>query len=281
MGKEAKMSRVKISKKNLKQDEIRHFGVVAWEYIEAHQNKILIGLAAVAVLLIGFKLFQINRNSKIREANALFAEATQNFQTGIMAEKADESKKGFTDCAEIAGRIAREYRGTPLAHLALYLQGSAMFFNAASASDYDEPIELFNEYINSASDADDKAVGFVALGYSYENKYFLSEQKDLLTAAVDAYEKAIQMGGDRSSGAQGKLGKARLLELQKKDDQAAILYEAVKSERQPKPIVAGVSEPDFREPQQKFMYEQLKSMKDLFTFSSDANFSLQRVQGQN
>jgi hypothetical protein len=83
-----------------------------------------------------------------------------------------------------------------------------------------------------------------------------------------------------ASGAEAKLCKARLLELQFKDDQAKILYESVKEQRKAKPLVSQDKEVDLKDPQLNFMYMQLNTMKNLFTFSQNAQFALERIEGQ-
>jgi len=67
------MARVKITKKDLKEDQIRNFGNKAYAYIKENQKRITIGLAIVCVILIGFKLYSVQRKSRIQESNILFS----------------------------------------------------------------------------------------------------------------------------------------------------------------------------------------------------------------
>ena len=181
---------------------------------------------------------------------------------------------------ENAKRITSDYGASPLANESFYLQASAQFFKSNIPEDYDQAIRLFNDYIERVRTNNEKALGYIGLGYSYENKYFLTDDLQILPLAVKAYESGIDYGKDIASGAEAKLCKARLLELQFKDDQARILYESVKEQRKAKPLVSQDKEVDLKDPQLNFMYMQLNTMKNLFTFSQNAQFALERIEGQ-
>ncbi len=274
------MPRVKVTKKELKQDELRTFGMNVYDYTKKHQNSLIAILAALVVILIGLKLYSYHRQTAAREANLLFTQATNNFQAGIFAEKFEDRIKKLNVCIEDCKRLINDYSSSPLALDALYLEASAAFFKSNTASDYDEAISLFNKFIDRARTPLEKAIGNVGLGYSYENKYFLSENLQLLPQAMRAYEQAIALGKDTAVGAEATLCKARLLELQRKDDQAAELYEKVKEERKGHPLVASIPKTDFRDPQLNYLYKQIKAMRGLFSFSQTAEFALERLKGK-
>lgn len=273
------MARVRISKKDLKQDEVRHFGEVALDYIKKHERNILIGLVIIVVLLAGYKIYSIQRQKALRESNVLFSEASNAFQMGVVATEPEQMQEKMEEARSVAERVVREYGGSPLAINALYLQGSAAFFKANNAEDYNEPIRIFREFIDRSGDPVQKAVGYVALGYSYENKYFLTENKDLLDEAINAYEQAIDLAEGKAPAAQGKLAKARLLELQYKDQQAALLYESVQQERKIDPDIAAAGDVEYRDPQMSYMKQQLETMQDILSFSSQAEVALDRLKG--
>lgn len=274
------MAHVKITKKDLKGDELRSFGTNAYDYIQKHPKPIMIILAAICVVLIGFKIYSIQKRSVLRETNLLFSEATNSFQLGIMSEKPEDRINSLNRCIENSKRIISDYGSSDIADYALYLQASASFFKSSSATDYDEAIRIFNQYIEQAGSDKEKAMGYVGLGYSYENKYFLSEDSQILALAITAYENAIELGKDMAVGAEAKLCKGRLLELQYKDDQAALLYQSVKENRNYTPLVPSPAEEKFSDPQLNMMFTQLNTMKDLFTFSQSAQFALERLEGQ-
>ena len=274
------MARIKIRKKDLKVDELRTFGHGVYEFVKNHQNKVMIGLGILCVILIGLKLYGVTRRETLRQTNDLFTQASNSFQMGLMSTTLEDRVKNLNTCIENCKRILQDYGSSPLAQNVLYLQGSALFFKANVADDYDECISIFNQYIDRAGLEKDMAVGYVALGYSYENKYFLTEDRSYLSQAVKAYEKAIETGKDSTVGAEGKMCKGRLLELQYKDDEASILYESVKEQRKLKPLVASVPDAQFRDPQLNFMNNQLNTMKDLFSFSHSAQMALERLEGQ-
>ena len=274
------MAHVKITKKNLKEDELRSFGTKIYEYIQKHQKQVIIFLCAICVVLIGFKIYSIQKRNVLRESNLLFSEATNSFQMGILAEKPEDRTSNLNRCIENCKRIISDYGSSEIADYALYLQASASFFKSSSATDYDEAIRIFNQYIEQAGSEKEKAMGYVGLGYSYENKYFLSENPQILALAVKAYENAIELAKDMAVGAEAKLCKGRLLELQYKDDQAALLYQSVKENRKHTPPVPSPVEEKFSDPQLNMMFTQLNTMKDLFTFSQSAQFALERLEGQ-
>jgi len=274
------MAHIKISRKNLKEDGLRTFGTEAYDHIRTNQKKILIVLAALCVVLLGWKIYKIQKQSVLREANLLFSQAVNSFQNALYSESSEDQNNNLNMCMENAKRIASDYGSSPIANEAFYLQASAQFFKATSPEDYDQAIRLFNEYIERVRSDNEKALGYISLGYSYENKYFLTDDLQILPLAIKAYESGIDYGKDAASGAEAKLCKARLLELQYKDDQAKILYESVKEQRKAKPLVSQAKEVDFKDPQLNFMYTQLNTMKNLFTFSQNAQFGLERIEGQ-
>lgn len=274
------MTHSKISKKDLKEDELRSFGTSAYDYIQKHQKPIMIILAAICVVLIGYKIYSIQKRSELRETNLLFSEASNSFQMGLMAEKPEDRISNLNRCIENCKRIISDYGSSDIANYASYLQASAGFFKSSSAADYDEAIRMFNQYIEQVNAGKEKAMGYVGLGYCYENKYFLSQDAQILDLAVKAYENAIELGKDQAVGAEAKLCKGRLLELQFKDDQAALLYQSVKDGRKYSPLVPSPAEEKFGDPQLTMMFTQLNTMKDLFTFSQSAQFALERLEGQ-
>lgn len=278
------MTHIKINKKALKQDEVRTFGLNAWDYIEKHQKTLLIAAGAIVVLFIVWKLYNVQKQNVMREANLLFSQAANSFQTALLSDQKEQKEQELQKCLDNCNRILSDYRSSPLASNALYVKGSALFFKANASPDgakeLDEPISIFNEFINRVSSREEKAVGYVALGYAYENKYFLTEDKQLLDAAVSAYEKAIDLGKDKAAGAEAMLCKARLMELQYKDDQAAALLEKVKTDRKRQAALGAKGDTDFKDPQMNFMSQQLKNMENYYSFSQMAQFSLDRLQGQ-
>jgi len=275
------MAHIKITRKAIREDEIRTFGMSVYDYISKNQKQILIVVVVFVVLFIGWKLYSIQKQNVMKETNLLFSQAASYFQMSLMSEKPEQKAQLTQLCIDNCDRILNDYRSSPLAINTLYLKGSALFFKANTAKDLDEPIALFNEYIMRSTTANDKAVGYVALGYAYENKYFLTEDRHLLNSAMSAYGKAIELGKDSAVGADAKLCKARLLELQYKDDQAIALLNQVKQERksQVSEVQPGKTS-DYREPQMEFMSQRLKSMQNFYTFYQAAQFAIDRLEGQ-
>ena len=277
------MARVKITKKDLKQDELRNLGHRIYNWFLENQKTIIIVLVAVLAILVIGKLYSLQRRNIRREANVIFSEAVDYFQMGI--NDTENSAEHFDACINNCRRIREDYGSSPLAPNALHMEATAAFFKANTAEDYDKAVSLYNQYIDRVSSDYEKAVGYVGLGYSYENKYFMTDNMDILPQAVDAYEKAIQLGGDRAIAAEGRIGKARLLELQRKDEEALLLYESVKERRKDiQPRFAEAEDEDeeerqFSNPQLGFMNRQLQNMKELFTYSQTADFAIERLKG--
>jgi hypothetical protein len=275
------MSRVKITKKDLKEDELRHFGHEVYDYVKKHQTKIMIIVAVVVIAFVGNKIYKVQHATTLRKANNIFSIATKSFQMGIMAETVEARNEKMNSCIGSCKRLQTEFGSTPLASHALYYQASAAFFKSSKSEDLDEPISLFNKYIQKAAGNNEKAVGYVGLGYSYENKYFLSDDKQFLDQAIKAYEGAISNGKGKAAGSEAQLCKGRLLELQFKDDQAAILYEKVKKERKIKDLMKDLAPViQYSDPQARYLSMQINNIKQLFSYSKTAQFSLERVEGQ-
>jgi len=274
------MARIKISRKDLKEDGLRTFGTDAYSLIKTNQKKILIVLSILCVVLLGWKIYTIQRQSVLREANLLFTQAVNSFQNALYSESAEDRNNNLNLCIESSKRIISDYGSSPIANDAFYLQASAQFFKVNTAQDYDEVIRMFSDYIERVRTDGEKTLGYISLGYSYENKYFLTDDLKILPLAIKSYESAIDYGKDTAAGAEAKLCKARLLELQFKDDQAKILYESVKEQRKTKPLVSQAKKVDFKDPQLNFLYTQLNIMNNILTFSHNAQSALERIEGQ-
>ena len=274
------MAHIKITRKAIREDEIRTFGVNIYDYINKNQKLILIAAGVFVILFIGWKLYSVQKQNVMKETNLLFSQAASYFQMSLAAEKPEQKTQLTQLCLDNCNRILSDYRSSPLAINTLYLKGSALFFKAAVAKDLDEPVTLFSEFITRSTTVNGKAVGYVALGYAYENKYFLSEDRQLLNSAISAYDKAIELGKDDAVGADAKLCKARLLELQYKDDQAIALLNQVKQERMPQASEKPDKASDSKDIQLNYLSQQLKNMQNYLTFSQAAQFAIDRLEGQ-
>ncbi|MCD6386282.1 tetratricopeptide repeat protein [Candidatus Sumerlaeota bacterium] len=280
------MGKIKITKRDLKEDEVKTFGVKLLTYAKENYTILIIALGIVVVGLIGFKLYQYRQQIVLRESNRLFTFAINLYEQGLMRESDPKRREDYLrESIRYCEQLLRDFPNARLAPIALYLEGNAYYM----LNDFDQAITIFQRYVESTTDELEKAKGYVALGYSFENKFFYQRtDQSILRQAMRSYERAIEMGKDSYIAYEAMLCKARLLELMGKNDDAIALYEKVMNDR--KFVIDELKQQmamqdKTKRGQKELTMEQqiLKGINDalsIFTFYKTAELDLTRLRGQ-
>lgn len=281
------MGKIKITKRDLKEDEVKTFGMKVIAYVKENYTILIIALGIVVVGLIGFKLYQYRQQIILRESNKLFTYAINLYETGLMRENDPKRREDYLrESIRYCEQLVRDFPGARLVPVALYLEGNAYYM----LNDFDQAITIFQRYVETVKDDVEKAKGYVALGYSFENKFFYQRtDQSILQQAMRSYERAIETGKDSYVAYEAMLCKARLLELMGKNDEAAALYEKVMNDRkfvidELKQQMAMHDKTGKRQKELTMEQQILQGINDalsIFTFYKTAELNLTRLRGQS
>jgi tetratricopeptide (TPR) repeat protein len=194
-------------RRELNEDAVMETGRKAWEFVRGHQNAILIALIAVAVVWAASGLVRARRQSVLAGANLRITQAEYHFLEAVNAGDAGAREQGLAKANQELAAVVGGFAGSPVALRARYLSGCFNF----RAMKFDQAVEQFQAFEREASTDADRARGAVAVGYCLENAAFVSSDDARLAKALEAYERAIAVGGSSYVKYQAMLAKARLL----------------------------------------------------------------------
>ena len=165
----------KITKKQMKEDKLVTTFVEAKEFFEEYQQKIFIGAAVFAVIIVGLLLY----NNKVKEDNFKAANALSKVLPVFNSRAYQEAIDGRPE-NNISGlkTIVDEYGNTEQGENAkIYLANSYLMLG-----DYDNAMKYYEDY--SGSVATFKATALAGLAACYEAKGDYSEAADYFSKAA-------------------------------------------------------------------------------------------------
>lgn len=249
-------------------------------WLKDNFNKVAYLAAIVGVVWIGYIVWGQQKEKNILAANDLLFDAETALATAIGTApwgSADRAAKA-QEAIAAADKTIAEFSGTEVARRALLLKGDAYFNMGDDASSGAAPntlkaIEIYEEFLRTATTEEDKATANLALGYAYENKFFLLKDGSAFEPSIANYEKV------RSNPAAGFLkyeamnAIARMYEFQGKTQEATQLYlEVYKARYRPEPSME-----DLGGNQNKFMVSQLRNLAQAFTVGHTARTALLKL----
>lgn len=279
------MAQIKITKEELKHDEVLETTDKVLRWIKAHLNTIL-GVVALlfAVYAVATYMHNSQRNSLVR-ANDLLADAQARYNMGVIMTdwSTPERIEAMNEVVRLTNQILDEFAGSPVARQALFLQGTA-YFSAGDdviqalqggAPNTDNAVSTFTRYISEAQTPLERAKGNLALASAYENMLFLTQQSSYYQDAVLRYrmihEDAQAPGFVR---AEAMLAEARLEAFQGRTQRAEELYRRVIEMRADEP--EQLEEGEELRPERAFVL-QLREVLDQFSHAGTARTELQRL----
>ncbi len=268
--------KIRITRKTLKEDEIRTtwMGIEAW--IERHARTLLTVLAAVVVAFVLFRAYSCSQANKLAQASLAISNAQRNIQFGLFSAN-EQAREQRLAAAEAELQVLEE-RGGKLAPYAKFLLGNVAFFR----NNFDAAADYYQQYLNMVKDPVKKADAFIALGYSYENKFFWTGQtekdREWLDRAIECFQSAENLTSGTMQQYMAMLGRARLLDLMgTRDAEARALYERIERERK---LAPETRPPSARRSQAEWAIDETERAIHLFTLAETARLRRERLAAQ-
>lgn len=268
--------KIRITRKTLKEDEVRSLWFRALAWANENRKPLLMATAAVVVAILFVVGWRQRATARAASANIILSRARNEVEIALFAQSEDERQARFESAKEKLQMVLDAYGRTKLAPYAVYLLGNIAFFQ----NNYDDAERYFQEYIELVDDPVEKADGYIALGYTYENKFFWTPQEAEDRVWLERAEKSYLQAEDLTSGTMQHYMamhcRARLYDLEMdQQEKAKELYARVAEERKIEP----------REPPgapnrtpQEMMLRQLMQAKHLFTLAETARLRLEQLE---
>ena len=268
---------IRISRKSLKEDEVKSFWLDLVKKAQQRRKEIMYGALAVLALLVVVQIYRHRVASQAAAADQLVSQAQVEIQYALMTKDDAAREKRFTSADEKLQAITDVYRKGTLLPYATYLRGNIAFFR----NNYDEAAQFFKDYLSLVTDPVQKADAYIALGYTYENKFFWTqrtgEDRVLLEQAVQSYLDAESLTSGTMERYLAMLGRARLYDLQEdRAAQARELYEQIERERKLQPPERTA---ETKQTPHAWLLNQMEDMKRLFSLSETARLRRERLEG--
>jgi len=273
--------KIRITRKSLKKDEVRSYWLQVLTWVQANRKSLLISAAAVVVLLLFTSAFRQRTTRQVTDANLLIARAQMEVQYAFLVEDDRAREKVLNAAEEKLEMVRQRYRRSGLVPYATFLLGNIAF----SQNDYDEAEERYMEFLDDAHGSLEKADGYIALGYTYENRFFWGGRESVdrvwLERALESYREAEQLttGTNTTQRYLAMMGRARLLDLEmERPDEAKRLYEQIARERRLDPPKYSA---EVARGRNAWLFEYLERMRRLFTLAQTAQLRLDQMEASD
>lgn len=202
----------KLGKKNIKEDKLVTFYSKSLGYFETYRNQILMGVAAVVVVIAAIVYFGNQAQKTEVEASAALSKASRMYQAGnYEAAIQGNTATGTPSLADVADK----YSGSEPGEIArVYLANSYYY-----TGDYDKALENYEDY--SGDNKLYQAAALAGIASCYEAKGEVKKAADYFRDAAYTYEY-------NSSNSQYLLNAAANYLKAKEYDQAKPLLENIK-----------------------------------------------------
>jgi len=273
------MSKRRALQQELQRDEVAESIQQTIDNIKRYRVQLI---AIVALIVAGFVItwsVRAHHEGILNDSNILLEKVlTQNYALYNASDDAAR-KKAFDELMTATGSLRETYPSTRLGREARFLQGSAYY----SMGDYTKSLAAYKDYTEQSPSNEEKANGEISQAYALENGSFLlpkPKQVAQLDQALSHYDHAAGL-------AQGQvpylyfyalLGKARILELTGKNQDAIKLYEQVMRER-PAPLSAPkTDEKSGNDQMLQMVLNQLADQQNQLSFQTTAKLRLERLK---
>ena len=230
----------RMTRHELKHDEMRDLGEHMLEWLQKHANILTTVVLILALGFLGWKLYGRYSESRMVAAGSQLGTLLRHYGEGINASTKEKRTEMLATAVNDAERIAKEHSGTYAGRLALLIMGNAKYYQGMLAetageeavSALREARAAFERFIRVAQTPEEKAAGHLALGQTLENLLFITKDLSLGVEATNAYKEVEKILPNSYLAAEAKLGMARLLQNQQgRQDEARKLYEEIIASR--------------------------------------------------
>lgn len=277
------MAKIRISKEELEHDEVLESADVFLHWLRDNLKTILMVIATVLAAYLVIGMMHASRQGKLVEANDMLAEAMDKYESA-MAEyewATPQRQDAMQEVVNLTQQIVEDYSGTAIARQALLLQGNA-YYNAgddlaesleAGAPNTNNAINAFTRFVAEADTPFEQAKGNLALGYAYENAFFLTNQESYLSDAINTFQDVINdTEAPEFLRGEALLGVARNLAFQGNTAQAEEMYRnLLRARYEPlEPLPANAS------PAERLIHD-IKERSTVVSLAGSARLELQRL----
>jgi len=195
---------------------------------------------AVVILLIAATAWWLRSyrvEKAVSNANLDYTRATSLFQQALFAGApgSQERARSMGEAIRLAQDLRSNYPGTPAARMALQFEGVChlmMGDEPGKAKNTEQAIAIFQQYRDTATDAEDKARGLLGLAAAYENRSWFMDSPQDMKEALAKYEETAKTAPQGSYLAyEAKMAMARLYGYLGEEAKAAQLYREIIKER--------------------------------------------------
>jgi tetratricopeptide (TPR) repeat protein len=279
------MAQIKITREQLEHDRFLETTDTFLIWLKKNLRLLLIILIAGIAVYSAYGYMVASQRSTNEAANDAFARAQARYNRALMETTwgSPERTAAMEEVVLMARAIREQYSATPLTVPAHYLEGSAWYYagddlekaRTEGARNTEKAIDVFTKYVANAQPASfEYAKGSVALGYAYENAWFLTGRESYLSDAMNTFRQVTQQSGTEAGFMrhEAMLSLARLHELAGNEDQAiAILRDLMKETHAPRVNPDRIDNPN------RALVQRLRTREDLFTYAGLARMELSRL----
>lgn len=188
-----KANKVKISRKDLKKDELAEASSKVVEYLTKQGNNVLIATGTALAIIIIIIIVSLYSTSKEEKANELFTSARNLYDLAL--NESPPSSTTLKASLEIFENLISSYNGNIEEALAYLYEGN-IYFNL---QDYEKAIDAYNKFLSSNKNATYSIVAKTNIAYCYKN--------------MGSAEKAIDLFKNISETSSGYVKESSLLDL--------------------------------------------------------------------
>lgn len=219
------MAKVKVTREDLKRDELRDFGADLLEWYQQRKNLFWIVIGSLLALFVIVRAWSAFNERRQIQANQQYEQAVQAYQRALFTTDAKERETLLKQAEGFAGEVRNRYPGSSAARQALLLQGNTLFL----ANNPDRARQVFLEYQETASDPDEKATALIALAYCFEDLFARGDMREdvMANSAIEHYVRAADEAESEELKRWAMLGQARMLEFLGQAPQALEIYKKI------------------------------------------------------
>lgn len=279
------MAQIKITREQLEHDRFLESTDTFLIWLKKNLRLLLIVLGAGILVYSIYGYFAASHRHTIEAANDAYARAHARYVRALneTAWGSPEREAAMSEVVTLARGVREDFAKTAMAIPAHFLEGTAWYYagdNLETAAtdgprNTQKAIEVFTRFVADAKPGSfEYAKGSIALGYAYENAWFLTEQENFLNDAMGTYRQVADQPGDGAGFLryEAMLALARLNELMGNESQAvAILRDVMKATHTPR------ENPDNMENPNRALVQRLRAREDLLSYAGLARIGLERL----
>lgn len=203
------MAKTRITRKNLREDEVHDFSMAAVEWFKRRQTMLIVVAVLIVVAWIGRLTYQSHQANTQHALNAKFANAIRLQMEGVSATEPGEGAPLLERAQSLYQEIADTDSDSKLGRLAYLNQANVLL----ELEQFDKARAAFNACLDRAQTPVEKAAAHLALGDCDDNQAFRDKDgaTTLTASALKHYDDAHAAAPDSYLAGFSLFCKARIL----------------------------------------------------------------------